>query len=117
MGRLQAAPARFAKAAPRIATAGEGPDRLRRRDQTVHWRRWYKTAEWQRLRWSCLEAARFTCVRCGFVSRSPRASDMVADHKLPHRGDRGLFFDPLNLQCLCSTCHNRDKQREERRHV
>ncbi|WP_264675545.1 HNH endonuclease [Paracoccus kondratievae] len=42
---------------------------------------------------------------------------MVADHKLPHRGDRGLFFDPLNLQCLCSTCHNRDKQREERRHV
>lgn len=114
MGRLSAAPSRLARSAPRITSIGEGQDRLRRRDQTVHWRKWYKTAEWQRLRWDCLAAALFTCVRCGFVSSHPKASDMVADHREPHRGERALFFDPGNLQCLCATCHNRDKQREER---
>lgn len=77
----------------------------------VPWRKWYKTAEWQRLRWDCLTAALFTCVRCGFIGES---ADLVADHIRPHRGERALFFDPRNLQCLCTTCHNRDKQREER---
>lgn len=77
----------------------------------VAWRKWYKTADWQRLRWECIAAALFTCVRCECVFGSP---DLVADHITPHRGNRALFFDPNNLQCLCARCHSSDKQREER---
>lgn len=84
---------------------------VRTRDRVDTWRAWYKTAEWRALRWSVLVDELFTCRRCGFVGESAM---MVADHDKPHRGDRALFFDRQNLQCLCADCHNRDKQREER---
>jgi 5-methylcytosine-specific restriction protein A len=29
----------------------------------------------------------------------------VADHIIPHRGNRELFEDPKNLQGLCDPCH------------
>lgn len=35
----------------------------------------------------------------------------VADHIVPHRGDRALFMGAL--QSLCVPCHSVDKQREE----
>lgn len=85
--------------------------KVRSRDRVDTWRRWYKTKEWQELRWEVLVDAVFTCKRCGYVGQS---RDLVADHVTPHRGDRELFFDRGNLQCLCATCHNRDKQKEER---
>lgn len=88
-----------------------GPAPMRIRDRVDTWRAWYKTAEWRALRWQVLVDAHFTCARCGTVGAS---RDMVADHVRPHRGDRDLFFARSNLQCLCATCHNRDKQREER---
>ncbi|MDN3713428.1 HNH endonuclease signature motif containing protein [Paracoccus cavernae] len=81
------------------------------RDQVYAWRRWYKTGAWQRLRWQCISAALFTCARCARVADSP---DLVADHFQPHRGDERLFWDPANLQCLCKSCHDGAKQREER---
>lgn len=88
-----------------------GPSPVRSRDRVDAWRAWYKTAEWRALRWDVLVAALFTCRRCGIIGQS---RDLVADHIKPHRGDRDLFFDRANMQCLCATCHNRDKQREER---
>lgn len=111
MARLKQLAPRVGSLASRVQSIGAGPDRLKRRDQIVAWRKWYKTSEWQRLRRDCLIAALYTCTMCGFIGQS---RDLVADHKTPHRGDRDLFFDPGNLQCLCATCHNRDKQREER---
>lgn len=111
MARLKQLAPRVGSLSSRVTSVGAGPDRLRRRDQMVAWRKWYKTAEWQRIRWDCISAALFTCARCGSVGESP---DLVADHIRPHRGDRDLFFDAGNLQCLCATCHNRHKQREER---
>ena len=84
---------------------------VRSRDRIDVWRAWYKTADWRRLRWDCISAALFTCVRCGHIGES---HELVADHVRPHRGERDLFFNPGNLQCLCAPCHNRDKQREER---
>lgn len=91
---------------------GGGTVAVRSRDRIDTWRKWYNTREWRDLRWSVLVAALFTCRRCGTVGDSPV---MVADHVTPHRGDRTLFFDRANLQCLCAHCHNSDKQREERR--
>lgn len=88
-----------------------GPSPARIRDRVDTWRAWYKTAEWQRLRWDTLVRAAFTCARCGLIEAS---ADLVGDHIRPHRGDRALFFDPANVQCLCKTCHDRHKQREER---
>ncbi|MBT0778048.1 HNH endonuclease [Paracoccus pantotrophus] len=111
MGRLKQLAPRVGSLSARVTSIGAGPDRLKRRDQIVPWRKWYKTAEWQRLRWDCLASALFTCARCGVIGQS---RELVADHIRPHRGDRDLFFDPGNLQCLCATCHNRDKQAEER---
>lgn len=111
MARLKQLAPRVGMMSARVTSIGAGPDRLKRRDQMVAWRKWYKTAEWQRLRWQCLSNALFTCVRCGVVGQS---RDLVADHIRPHRGEHELFFDPKNLQCMCATCHNRDKQREER---
>ncbi|WP_294353342.1 HNH endonuclease [uncultured Sphingomonas sp.] len=78
-------------------------------------RRWYKTAEWQRLREATLLRDHFTCRMCG---KGPQVetSQLVADHRTPHRGDRALFFNAGNLWTLCaSPCHNKVKQAEERR--
>lgn len=49
------------------------------------------------------------CVMC-VVTRS-KAN--VADHIVPHRGNPDLFWDPANLQSLC-TLHHDEKQRIER---
>jgi 5-methylcytosine-specific restriction enzyme A len=84
----------------------------RDRDQQVPGRAWYKTARWQRLRWSVIKRDLFTCAMCGRVEGNTRL--LVADHKRPHRGDEALFWDDGNLQCLCKPCHDSEKQRQER---
>ena len=60
-----------------------------------------------------LVAANFTCEWCGtwFVD----TSDLVGDHKVPHKGDPDLFWDRDNVQCLCKPCHDRHKQAQEAR--
>lgn len=75
------------------------------------WRAWYKTARWQRLRWSVLVRDLFTCQKCRRIGAD--TSKLVADHRRPHRGDDRLFWDADNLQCLCADCHDRVKQSEE----
>jgi len=77
------------------------------------WRRWYKTARWQKLRMAVLLRDLFTCQRCGKIKGD--TSQLVADHKRPHRGVEALFWDILNLWSLCKPCHDGWKQREEHR--
>lgn len=85
-------------------------ERSRQRDSAA-WRQWYKTARWQKLRWAILTRDLFTCRMCRRVVAD--TSQLVADHKVPHRGDERLFWDPNNIQCLCKPCHDREKQRTE----
>lgn len=116
MGRLKSIAPRISTLAPRIGRAVvDETSRLRTRDETVSWRKWYKTARWQKLRMSVLVRDLFTCQmpECGKVELD--TSKLVADHMTPHRGDEALFWDDGNLQCLCKTCHDRLKQREESR--
>jgi 5-methylcytosine-specific restriction protein A len=87
-------------------------DRDAARDRDQHWRKWYKTARWQRLRWQVLERDQFTCRLCSQIEVD--TSQLVGDHITAHRGDAALFWDDTNLQCLCKTCHDSIKQREER---
>lgn len=77
------------------------------------WRRWYKTARWQALRWQVLVRDLFTCQRCGRIESD--TSKLVADHRKRHRGDPALFWLISNLWTLCVNCHSSAKQREERR--
>lgn len=102
--------------APLVAVAADRAEaeavRDRARDRGQEWRGWYKTAAWQRLRWSVLVRDLFTCRRCGRVEGVTRL--LVADHVVPHRGDSARFWDPANLQCLCKACHDGAKQAEDR---
>lgn len=83
----------------------------RTRAQANPLRKLYGTARWQRLRFSVLARDLFTCRICGVLKSD--TSLLVADHIRPHRGDVDLFWDESNLQCLCKTCHDTVKQREE----
>jgi 5-methylcytosine-specific restriction enzyme A len=38
----------------------------------------------------------------------------VVDHIQPHRGDRALMYDPLNLQSLCKQHHDQKTINEVR---
>ncbi len=99
---------------PRIGFAqGDEAARNRHRDTTQHWRAWYKTSRWQRLRWQVLVRDLFTCQACHLIIA--RKGEAVADHKRPHRGNEAMFWDVANLQCLCKGCHDSLMQREERR--
>lgn len=114
MGRLKALPARLTALQPRLSAPApmDEAERSRQRDAGQLWRKWYKTARWQRLRWSVLVRDLFTCRRCRRVEVV--TSLLVADHIKPHRGDASLFWDDGNLQCLCKSCHDTFKQAEER---
>jgi hypothetical protein len=72
-------------------------DRDTRRRFESPWRAWYKTAEWQSLRWSCLRSASFTCAYCGHIEAqtspdlaggSPSVTLTLVDRErlLPARG-------------------------------
>lgn len=77
------------------------------------WRRWYKTARWQKLRMDVLLRDHFTCQRVECTRVEADTSRLVCDHRRPHRGDERLFWDQENLQTLCKRCHDGVKQRDE----
>ena len=54
----------------------------------------------ERRRLACLQAADYTCAVCGRLAT-------VADHKIPHRGNRALLEDMDNHQALCDPCHKK----------
>lgn len=75
------------------------------------WIKWYKTANWHRLRMWQLKReplCRF-CKHKGIIT----AADTV-DHKIAHKGNMDLFFEWGNLQSLCKSCHSSQKQRLEK---
>lgn len=74
------------------------------------YRKWYKTARWQRMREAQLSAHPL-CRMCHDRGIVRRAS--VVDHVEPHKGDEALFWDVDNHQSLCKPCHDTLKQREE----
>ena len=86
-------------------------ERSRYRREVHAWRKWYDDPEWRRMAWACKVAAAFTCAMCGRVASGK--GQAIADHVKPHRGDRSLFFDATNLQCLCKACHDKHKQSQE----
>ena len=113
MARITTVKPRVTVPAMRLAAPKDEAGRSRYRDNNAPWRAWYKTARWQRLRWQVLTDAMFTCAMCGRLEGD--TSKLVADHIIPHRGDEVRFWDETQIQCLCKSCHDGAKQREERR--
>ena len=74
------------------------------------YRRLYFTPQWRRLRRAQLAAHPF-CRMCEAMGRTTPAT--IPDHITPHRGNPALFFDPDNLQSLCSPHHSSTKARIE----
>jgi 5-methylcytosine-specific restriction endonuclease McrA len=77
------------------------------------WRKWYKTAQWKRLRQATFLRDLFTCQMPGCGRIEGKTSRLICDHVKPHRGDERKFFDPENLQTLCKPCHDTAKRAEE----
>jgi len=69
-------------------------------------RKWYGTAEWKELR-------RITLVKHPVCTRCHSRPSTIVDHKIPHKGDRDLFFDPSNLTGLDKQCHDKWKKNME----
>jgi 5-methylcytosine-specific restriction endonuclease McrA len=82
----------------------------RYRRSTQPWQGWYKTARWQRLRWSVLVRDCFTCTRCKRVI--VEKGEAICDHVEPHRGDHTRFWAGP-FQTLCKQCHDSAKQQAE----
>ena len=118
MGRLKAMTPRLGASAQRLGRgASDEAARLRERDANVGWRAWYKTSRWQKLRRVILARDLYTCQRTGvlLVGTYPAPDSPVVDHKVPHRGDETLFWDPANLHAVSKAFHDGEKQAEERR--
>ena len=113
MARLPTAPARLTVPRPALMAPKDEAGRTQYRREVTPWRKWYDTARWKRLRWSVLLRDLFTCQMCKRTEGD--TSQLVGDHKVPHRGDAVLFWDASNIQCLCKPCHDGRKQAMERR--
>lgn len=72
--------------------------------------RLYRTGQWLGLRRQQLTLQPF-CALCLCAGRYTLANEV--DHVVPHRNDETLFYDPLNLQSLCHSCHSLKTARED----
>jgi len=66
---------------------------------------------WQKARAAYLAKHRL-CVMC--QARGVVRLALVVDHRVPHKGDRALFWDSENWQALCKACHDGVKQALDR---
>lgn len=98
---------------PRLGYAtGNERERDKHRVSAEPWRKWYRIARWSKLRMQIFVRDMFTCQICRRIE--PNTSQLVCDHIEPHHGNEHLFWDDANLQCLCKTCHDSAKQKQER---
>jgi 5-methylcytosine-specific restriction endonuclease McrA len=72
---------------------------------------WYHSARWWKRRALQLKLEPL-CRKCTYAGKVSVAR--VADHVVPHRGDRNSFLTG-ELQSLCFDCHNRRKRMQELR--
>lgn len=99
------------EAAPDPAAARRRANDTDRRRRNP-WRRLYSTKAWKEAR-AAQKAKMPWCERCWAAGILTPMT--VVNHRIPHRGDERLFFDPANHESTCEAHHNRDIQREERR--
>ncbi|MEX0304313.1 MAG: HNH endonuclease [Leisingera sp.] len=84
--------------------------------KSAPWKKWYYTAKWRRLRDFVLKRDGYICQATGvpLVGDVNAWNSPIADHKIPHKGDPDLFWDPENVWSVSKRYHDREKQRLER---
>ena len=100
-------------AAKTLGGGRQKPDRRRydKRRGSAH-RRGYDAGHRDR-RGECLARADYVCECSGCpvcvpsLDRACASLATVADHIIPHRGDKVLLESVANYQALCESCHNR----------
>lgn len=58
----------------------------------------------------------WTCQRTGvlLIGALNAPNSLIVHHKTPHRGDKALFFDPLNCEAVSKKWHDTEGQKEDR---
>lgn len=111
MGRLRTLSPTVARLPPRLALQPNSErERSQHRDRSAPWRRWYKTARWQKLRLAIFVRDLFTCRICKRFETN--TSLLVCDHVERHMGNEHRFWAGP-FQTLCKSCHDKAKQRAE----
>lgn len=75
------------------------------------WRPLYKTRRWRAAREVQLSKQPL-CDECLELDQTTAAT--VVNHRIPHKGDLTLFWDPTNHQSVCKPHHDGPIQRAER---
>lgn len=111
--KLSRIPPLLSSVPPALGSAPDSPLKMERQRNLLNpLRALYRTAQWKALRMRVLTRDMFTCQMCGKLEGD--TSQLVADHRKPHRGDLDLFWDENNVETLCaSPCHSKHKQRLE----
>jgi 5-methylcytosine-specific restriction protein A len=79
----------------------------KRSEEAKQWRKLYGTALWIKGRaWFLRQHP--LCVFCEEEGIAEPAT--ILDHKIPHKGDKALFYDQANWQGLCKIHHDSMKQ-------
>ena len=116
MSRLQSFRPRLVPSASRISAPSGERERDRDRERSQPWRKWYHSAEWKALRLAAFQRDGYICQRSGVLclgkGNDPDAP--IANHKVPHRGDRDMFFDIDNIETVTKAIHDGVIQREEK---
>lgn len=116
LSRLTRTPSRMVAAPSRLPKPTGERERDAQRRALKPWRKWYSTKRWAELRRAKLTEVAWRCEQTGILvaARHPAPDSPVLDHKIPHRGDPVLFWDPQNLQIVSKEWHDSVKQKIER---
>lgn len=104
--RMTCMPTRIATSSTSKLTGITSPEAAR---GTAHQRGYGNKWRVARLEWLVLHPI---CEFCGMIPLLD-FSNMVVDHKIPHRGNQQLFWSRTNWQTLCRSCHSSTKQAAE----
>lgn len=114
--QLGTLPPRLGVASPTASREEKERVRLRERERSLECRQWYHSKRWQKLRLQVFIRDGYICQATGVVlsGRHPAGNSPVCDHRIPHNGDPGLFWDIGNLQTVSRDFHDSAKQSAER---
>lgn len=106
---------RLSPMGPRLKSMAATRDAAGAPDAVI--RSWYKSKRWQELRIAVLTRDLFTCQKTGVtvMGKAPAPNSPVVHHRIPHKGDEGLFWDIGNLITVSKAWHDAEGQREDRR--
>ncbi|MEO4000324.1 HNH endonuclease [Mesorhizobium sp. CAU 1732] len=83
-----------------------------RSPEAAAYHRWYGLKAWKVAREAQLSGQPL-CERC--LQSEDVTAAAVVNHRIPHKGDWGLFIDPGNHESICAPHHDSLVRREEKR--